>query len=522
MSPIDAGLILSMRRMQQAEADRVRAEEQRQQQLQMQTTAALLRMAENPDVNLDKMLGMFPTQPSAAGLQAAKELQKATKTRAKQSELAPQAAQLGQAFGASLTPQNLREDPSRARLLAPQLEQLRQAGANTQTIGADIALGQAQEVAGQRELERTALRDERFQIRGEKRAFSKNVDELRIQTLASRFADSKLGLTDAPIDDESAIRELFDVGVDRASATHIVAEARFRTEELASRRAQDLRSVHGDAEFNLLLDDEVKFLQERFPAATIDPGKVRLSQKERLVLDPYSDEVGEPIWLQVGSPAEATKVREARFALKESEQLFGLVRDSLADLRLAKERNPSLWAGPGFTEGIQRFLANFGATPPEVAAYMNATFLLVSSTLKATQGARPSDFDLRMFMALMPLVTEVFSPAADSKMRIFGRSLEIQKRAPLDNRRAAEIDRIKNQPKTEADRRAEAAWRALDRKVQDGTATPADYDQFNDVLRQWQQARGNLFILPGMGDPKVPTPQENLTPAQRKLYEGLQ
>ena len=103
-------------------------------------------------------------------------------------------------------------------------------------------------------------------------------------------------------------------------------------------------------------------------------------------------------------------------------------------------------AGPVIgARAFQDFLNLIGAETPEVAAYRNFSFELTSSKLKATQGARPSDFDLRMFMSLIPSLTEIFSPSADARMEALEQSLSLQAFGKFNKEQRDQIQAIKGQ-----------------------------------------------------------------------------
>jgi hypothetical protein len=74
---------------------------------------------------------------------------------------------------------------------------------------------------------------------------------------------------------------------------------------------------------------------------------------------------------------------------------------------------------------LQSKLAYFGKQDPAAAAYESSMKEFVSIILKMRQGSRPSDWDLRFYMSLLPMLTETGSQSADARFEEMQASLEL-------------------------------------------------------------------------------------------------
>ncbi|GAF93957.1 unnamed protein product, partial [marine sediment metagenome] len=292
-----------------------------------------------------------------------------------------------------------------------------------------------QEAGGQAGLSKT----NRTAIEDDLRAFGKDVEsqnkrsievgkeqrrvaELRregaIDTVTSEFADTLIA--GELLDIDAAVERIAALpGVSRAKATDMATEAEFAARDKASERRREMRSVGaGVAQGELLVDAEIEALKKEFPGVEISRNDVRRWLNETAIYDPFSDILGYPQFLRVTGKTDASDLVKQRRAHKLAYATLDRVETAFYGLRdAAREKGVlDVRAGPFFTEDTQRFLETIGFQSPEVAAYRTVRFEYVSALLKAMQGARPSDFDLRMYLALLPFASEILSGAADAKL----------------------------------------------------------------------------------------------------------
>jgi len=117
-----------------------------------------------------------------------------------------------------------------------------------------------------------------------------------------------------------------------------------------------------------------------------------------------------------------------------------------------------------------------------------------------------------MYLALMPLLTEVFSPAADAKLQALEDSLMVSIRAFGDEGRSRDIMRIKGQDAKivggvpvythPADKRMADSADRLQDAFESGENIDGAYMEFQREAATWQSQRGDKFVLPGISLPQ--------------------
>ena len=139
------------------------------------------------------------------------------------------------------------------------------------------------------------------------------------------------------------------------------------------------------------------------------------------------------------------------------------------------------------TQGFQEALRTIGVQDPNAAAYLNLQFDLIGSFLKAKQGSRPSDFDFKMYLALMPYLTEVGSPAARARLQSLKQIMEVASQLPYDQQIQQKIAAFKKNRATGNDRVLDAATQTLRAAYENGDSamiSRAEAD-FQSAHRDW-------------------------------------
>ncbi len=161
----------------------------------------------------------------------------------------------------------------------------------------------------------------------------------------------------------------------------------------------------------------------------------------------------------------------------------------------AEENADPLLVGPIIGgDTAQSLLRSFGAEDPFAAAYSVTSFRFVSAVLKATQGSRPSDFDLRMYMALLPSLTEIGSDSAAARFQEMNQSLAVAAATPFDKELGERVERIRNQRPSRADRVLTGAAKALERAEESG-----DIEKIRSATTRFQRAHAD-WVASGRAD----------------------
>ena len=260
--------------------------------------------------------------------------------------------------------------------------------------------------------------------------------KLMFTTAVARFADA---MEDdgflSVLEEDEITQELLDTGISAAVVLSEAAKAKAVAPAEFQERQRFKRTTAGERADVAALEVNIEDRVSRFESLNVEVTpemRKAIERGERLILhnegaffDPRSEAIGKPLYHRASSKAAAAKQEEALRSQLVMRGQFDIVRSSFQGLREAAKVRGGIANVP---EAIQDIRETFGASDPAVAAYRNARFQFVSALLKATQGARPSDFDLRMYLSLLPFSSEALSGAADEKLRIMEQQLELQMR----------------------------------------------------------------------------------------------
>ena len=272
-------------------------------------------------------------------------------------------------------------------------------------------------------------------------------------------------------------------GAPRTEVAHAVSKAEAFGMDEARRRLRELQSSSaGRQEAESIFLAEKESLQRRFPGANIPDSEIRLMVAGRRAEDPLNDRwyaAGEELlFLPSNNPAEANRIRETRRNQGILLDMFDEAEASFRELERAHANGEAI-AGPFITSNFLDFFSQAGVDiGPAAAAYKNFGFEFVSTLLRARQGSRPSDFDLRMYLALMPMPSEVGLSSAVGKFDAMRKSLRISLRAFGDPIAERQI--------REAKRRGASSGSAADQRVNNRVVNALNSISEKDENGMWQ------------------------------------
>lgn len=439
-------------------------------------------------------------------LEGLKGLEKAYKAR-QQEELARQESLAGAgAIGGLMAPTvdqrgNLVESPNaqqaaealqRAMGLSPDLAPLIQ-------NRADIA-----RMAQERQVRegRAATQEQRGFALGqqaESRDFSRGKELL--ETTASRIGEEIAAGSYAGR--EPLISSLMEsAGLSRTRATKLVSEAEYRGQALAKKIAREEIGAQGKRGDVILMEAQERAIRNRFPdfddeQYIKDAAVLTLNNKAAHAT--FAEELlGRPVVVPVSGSTEANRVSQRQAALMEMWEQKDVLRDSFNAMRAAGV------GGPLQTDSFFDALNLFGAQPAEVAAYRSSALLFASALLKATQGSRPSDFDFKNFLALVPKTTEVYSRSADAKLDQLENILRIQAAADTNDPAAREAIRQMKRNDNAYDKSIRTRLRSLGAQFEkaeeagDQATMEKITGQVFKIANEWQTS-GRGTVPPGVG-----------------------
>jgi hypothetical protein len=152
-----------------------------------------------------------------------------------------------------------------------------------------------------------------------------------------------------------------------------------------------------------------------------------------------------------------------------------------------------------------------GADTPGAARYELESRNFIAKILKAIQGSRPSDFDMRFYIGLLPTLTEIqfdengnLSPAVLERFQIMEDQLEIATNAAVDPIMARRARQQRSLPKTSADL-------AMERSVEQFVNREIGLDEFNANVSEWKAQRA---------DPGLATPESRARSAVDSFFGG--
>jgi hypothetical protein len=491
-------------------------EQQRAQQRQDSIRAMGQKMIEtDPDFDVS-------TLPQDMDLGTYRYLSALQKSRKKQVKKEEERAQLpGRAALAAALGPSIRDRGEQGPLL-PGQEAVARGRETAAAAGLTGERRLLEAMARQQALGRSpeALGAERVAIRGEGRQTARLRREEFVGLVTSRMADIDLGLATESLSEEQFAGELVRQGFSRSDAYAMVSEARFRRDEMRARRKEQRGGVTaGQQQASLERDAMLRMYQGQWPGHRINPDDVLLEQTGRRAYDPLSEMLGEPRFIHTQSKEEAVKVRDTRRQQGVLVGMLDLAQEAFREMRTAAEEK-GIPVGPLLGAGVQDVFAALGMQPAEVARFRNAQFEFVSTLLRARQGSRPSDYDLRMYLALMPLLTETLSPAADAKFGAMKDSLMLSLRAYGEADKYKDILRIKSQdarmvngrpvyshPEDIKLERAAQKWMDAADSGDLNAANKAQ-DEFNRVGAAWARSRGSKFLPPGAEATPGPLPSD--------------
>lgn len=329
---------------------------------------------------------------------------------------------------------------------------------------------------------RTEQRGEQATIRTEERGEARTTRKQEIEDAAQTIALYHLGLK--PPTDQVRTREQVILDLVETYGSKAAVRAMNQSDALVAKEMLRQQGAEGKT-----------FEKERVEAFEALANKQELTPRQKGVMlasgnaFTYRDEI---VVTGAGQAAN-DKIRERLAAIDGlNARMPLLIRDYLEVVSLGPEANV------GSILGLENFVelqSAFGVINPAVASYMVNMRRMASLMLKSDQGSRPSDYDLRLFMALMPRLTEVNNPEiARRKFNALREGLEISRQATLGNSQAArQVAELRAPKWNEQERelkRLALAWR--DAKTE--KEATAKFVKFQAAVDEWNTTgRGQQF-----------------------------
>jgi hypothetical protein len=193
-------------------------------------------------------------------------------------------------------------------------------------------------------------------------------------------------------------------------------------------------------------------------------------------------------------PKVSVQYEEKRWALSELISSVEPLRDAaIAAARAGAEEGALIGPVLG-APGIQEMSRFFALQHPAVANYELQYRNFTSRMLKAIQGSRPSDFDLRFYLGLMPMLTELtmtpdgeLNPAALQRLSTMEQMLRRSGETILDKKLARKAYQLRSQEWTEED----YAAKALAEQYANGEI---DIGKFTSGISDYRVSRGSQFV----------------------------
>ncbi len=462
--------MMQMRRQQEAE----------QRRLEENATQQLLQFASDPDANLDSVAPSIPNL-SMKGYKLAVETQRLGKARRKREE---------------------------------------------EIAGANTALGGAARLGAGRVNEQGQV-----VVSPENAALAKRTKEKALATVGAQ----RPGLV-------NQTRALFDLS--RAIATQeLQAQATGVRAQQQDEEIDNWATRYAGQAMGVLRQEDIEGeIRERYGpeqapgilAQVVNQGKAELVSRKLMAASPAGrSEFDRKVWayreLYGYSEAEAIAVvdgkgfddpvtgkliigmtssqKEKRYALNELINSVPDLREAATDAaRAGAERGAFIGPALG-TPAIQDMTRFFGIQDPAVANYELQYRNFTSRMLKAIQGSRPSDFDLRFYLGLMPMLTELWmtpegtlNPAAEQRLATMEKMLRTSAETPFDKKLGAQARRLRG-----IDRRAPTSRhpegeltnpedRAIQAALEAYSAGTMSLEEFTGLASKWKQSRGSRFI----------------------------
>jgi len=373
----------------------------------------------------------------------------------------------------------------------------------------------------------TIQKEQKLAREGFARQRTKEDENLGVDRMATQIAFEKIGEADATTF-EQRVNQFRDQGFPPGRSIELVIKATALSLPKASELTLKIRSTEGLTQEEIRARDKLDEWADEMGADfllgefTIDQlkRKARMEVAGDLQHSLYARTIlGELVFVPTAGSVDQKNYMESQQAqiqlMKMKEEMVG----NFQAMREAKKNGELGLVGiPFFGQWYVDFLTRAGAVPKAAAAYQVSMFAFISFMLKAIQGARPSDFDLRMFLSQAPAFTEVMSGSADAKIH----NLEMQSRIGLAARLSKEdMGRIIRQteiPWSKEDDALRDVWYKWIPRLggQDFFALSPDeqqrvYAELQDSMDLWiGTGRQPMFRSPGVGDGSE-TKLENLS-----------
>ena len=305
-------------------------------------------------------------------------------------------------------------------------------------------------------------------------------------------------------------------GIRRRAASRSVASGAqerflFAEAERDSIRNQLIQVIAGEAPEGSSPDFDAIEAQVDKEMSQITDAQWQTVVSDRGFIDPYAlAKFKEARFVGTFPKATVTRMRQTRVG--QLELSFALDRLKVATLKYSGQvESGEAIGGAGIPDKVLDLFEAFGESPAAAIELRFAAREYVTALLKARQGSRPSDFDLKLYLAFAPTIRDMGNHQAMTKINALQRALDDQIRASGPDQ--ARIMRFKSLPQTERTKKHLGKIDALIKEVTDADGnlirelTDEELDLFvGTEAANWQATDGHKYRDPKYGltnDPLV-------------------
>lgn len=459
--------LLPLLQLRESMRDReVQTERMKKADEQEALSAYMKALEADPNVNLDNLSTIFP-QVNVTQMRGLKELQKSRKRSLEMAQQATPIASLASQPGSGVGPnpgvmnQQIAQNLSQSiqRMIVENQDRPEEAG---RILGAALQGGASQrlEEEGKTSRER-AVRLEDSDVD----AFATRIMGVRAGVLPQDHAQEVLG----------EINQRFGERATEVTSRVYNESLRKFVDNAAQQRIA--RSGRADTEFEM--------------AVSAAHDLLGLSRSEA-ILYARNDGKLDPITGQF-VPSVGQEWLNSRFELSKAIDLVSDLAPKFEDA-VEEAAQGGAFAGPVLgSEKIRSVARWLALDTPAVAVYEQHSRMFVNSLLKSTQGSRPTDYDLRYYLELMPLMTEITvgpdgkpNKVAVARIESMGDLIRRAAQTPNDRARAIRARKMRAIPETKEDIAIKNATRAF-------AENKISLSEFEEARSRWSRTRGHLF-----------------------------
>lgn len=377
-----------------------------------------------------------------------------------------------------------------------------QSGASIDAAGRRASESADARSVGRREAAqiRGEQRAEAAQIRGEQRQVADERRKLVDSSLHGAFVSMHNGDI-SPSEFAQVIEGARASGVSQADINSSLYRASTAAPATLGQLRRDARSVDKGIH---AVERSARDLEQSYRDAGYEidatPAQFRVLSDQKGFVDPVA--LSQGVVLIEPAPGGTTEINnrtEARIATWTLRNDFGRVRRAWDNLETAVASGRVPFVGPGIPTTASDAMTWLGQGSPEAESYKSSSFLMVGSLLKMMQGARPSDFDMRSYLATMPTLQEAGSLTGKAKLDTMQDMLDQQVAV-----RAGARGRGIPSTRPGAAAESEIGKKLLSLQNSDGSLNAEATERFLvEELPKWQASEGKRWSVNSSAGPEA-------------------